>query len=74
MNQHDNTAKNELKLQKRLLELVNKKVLARGVYDRIRPTGSQRPRMYGLPKAHKENVPLRPTLSMIGSSQHEIAK
>ena len=40
VNQHDNTAKNEQKLQKRLLELVNKKVLARGVYDRIRPTGS----------------------------------
>ena len=30
--------------------------------------------MYGLPKTHKENVPLRPILSMIGSSQHEIAK
>ena len=37
VNQHDNTAKNEQKLQKRLLELVHKKVLARGVYDRIRP-------------------------------------
>ena len=30
VNQHDNTAKNEQKLQKRLLELVNQKVLARG--------------------------------------------
>jgi len=38
------------------------------------PQGSQRPRMYGLPKAHKENIPLTPILSMIGSSQHELAK
>ena len=30
--------------------------------------------MYGLPKTLKAIVPLRPTLSMIGSSQHEIAK
>ena len=46
---HDNTAKNEQKLQKRLLDLVHQNILARDVYDRVRPTGSQRPRMYGLP-------------------------
>ena len=70
----DKTAKLERKLQKRLLELVNSKVLTNEVYDRIRPTGSQRPQMYGLPKIHKPNVPLRPILSMIGSAQHELAK
>ena len=70
----DKTAKLERKLQKRLYELVNSKVLTNEVYDRIRPTGSQRPQMYGLPKIHKPNVPLRPILSMIGSAQHELAK
>ena len=30
--------------------------------------------MHGLPKTHKENIPLRPILSLIGSSQHELAK
>ena len=49
-------------------------MLATEIYDRIRPTGSQRPQMYGLPKIHKPNVPLRPILSMIGSAQHELAK
>ena len=49
-------------------------MLTNEVYDRIRPTGSQRPQMYGLPKIHKPNVPLRPILSMIGSAQHELAK
>ena len=58
INLNDNTAKNEQKLQKRLLGLVNQNILARDVYDRIRPTGSpQRPRMYGLPKTHKEDTP-----------------
>ena len=71
---HDNTTKNEHKLQKRLLDFANQNILARDVYDRVRPTGLQRPRMYGLPKTHKEDIPFRPILSMIGSSQHELAK
>ena len=40
VDQHDNTAKTEQKLQKRLLDLVNQKILTRDIYDRIRPTGS----------------------------------
>ena len=30
--------------------------------------------MYGLPKTHKEGTPLRPILSMTGSSHHELGK
>ena len=30
--------------------------------------------MYGIPKVHTEEVPLRPILSMVNSPQHEIAK
>ena len=30
--------------------------------------------MYGLPKTHKEGTPLRPVLSMTGSSHHELSK
>ena len=44
------------------------------VYEAIRPTGSQRPCMYGLPKIHKKDVPLRPILPMTESAQHQIAK
>ena len=43
-------------------------------YKAIRPTGSQRPRMHGLLKTHKKDVPLRPILSMTGSAQHELSK
>ena len=34
----------------------------------------QRPRMYGLPKTHKEGTALRPILSMTCSSHHELGK
>ena len=30
--------------------------------------------MYGLPKTHKTDIPLSPILSLVGSSQHELAK
>ena len=48
-------------------------LLPTGVYEVIRLTGSQRPRMYGLPKIHKKDVPFRPILSMTGSAQHQLA-
>ena len=50
------------------------KHLTKDVYNRIRPVGSTRPRMYGVPKIHKADIPLRPILSMINSPQHELAK
>ena len=71
---NDNTANIESKLQKRLLELFKEDLIPKSLYQNIRPTGSQRPRIYGLPKTHKTNVPLRPILSMTGSSHHELSK
>ncbi len=56
--QYDKTAKVEQNSKKRLLELVKKNLLTKEIYDRIRPTGSQRPRMYGLPKTPKPSTPL----------------
>ena len=47
---------------------------AEWIYDTIRPTGLQRARMYGLPKTQKEGTPLRPVLSMTGSSHHELGR
>ena len=32
------------------------------------------PRLYGLPKTHKPNIPLRPIISGIGSATHKIAR
>lgn len=39
-----------------------------------RPTGSNRGRLYGLSKIHKEGVPLRPVLSAIGTYNYGLGK
>ena len=70
----DNTAAIESRLQKRLLELFKAKLIPEEVHRFIRPTGSQRPRMYGLPKTHKPEVPFHPILSMTGSALHELSR
>ena len=38
------------------------------------PTGATTPKYYGLPKVHKEDTPLRPIVSSIGSVTYETAK
>lgn len=43
------------------------------LHNCIRSTGSHCPWMYALPKVHKERVPLRHILSMLGSVQTDIA-
>ena len=71
---HDNTSKLEAKLQRRLLKLKKDGIISSSTYETVRPVGSTRPRMYGLPKVHKTDLPLRPILSMTGSAQHKLAK
>ena len=44
---YDRTAALERKLQTCLLQLCKSKELPHDVYERMRPHGSQRPRMYG---------------------------
>ena len=41
---------------------------------RVYPTGASAPKFYGLPKIHKEDVPLRPIVSSIGSVTYGVAK
>ena len=72
--ENDNTLTIEKKIQRRLLEFLNDNIIQQAVYNNIRPSGSQRLRMYGLLKTHKTNIPLRPILSMVSSLQHGLAK
>ena len=70
----DRTIQHERALQAYLLRAHKDKFLDKDTYERIRPVGTATPRMYGVPKLHKEGTPLRPILSMINSPQHELAK
>ena len=57
---NDNIASIESPLQKRLLDFVKADLMPKWICDAIlvRPTGSQKPQMYGLPKTHKEDTTL----------------
>ena len=57
-----------------LEELKKENKISEQLFNKLKPIGSQPPRLYGLAKIHKNNVPLRPVLSMPGSSYYKIAK
>ena len=43
-------------------------------YKKMYPTGASSPKLYGLPKIHKKNIPLRPIVSSQGSVTYGVAK
>ena len=48
--------------------------IVKNTYRKVYPTGVSAPKFYGLPKIHKEDVPLRPIVSSIGSVTYGVAK
>ena len=44
------------------------------IFRRLYPTGAGPPEFYGLPKVHKEGMPLRPIVSSIGAVTYETSK
>ena len=64
----------ERKLNSLLLSLKKKGSLCPGTYDRLRSTGGLTPYIYGLPKIHKPDVPLRPIVSFCTSPTYQLSK
>ena len=64
--------------ERSVCQLINKllqdKVIDKTLHTSLRPRGSHLPRMYGLPKTHKNAAPLRPILAMTNSPQHKLAR
>ena len=48
--------------------------ISEAVYKRLYPTGAGSPKFYGLPKIHKEGMPLRPIVSSIGAVIYATSK
>ena len=66
------------KLKTKLISLL-KTIKADGgieeqLYKKMYPTGAVAPKFYGLPKIHKGDIPLRPSVSSRGSISYEVAK
>ena len=58
----------------KLKQLKDKDKLEETNYKRIRPNDASTAKLYGLPKIHKENIPLRPIVSLQGSPTYELSK
>ena len=59
---------------KKLKSLLEENKIGQELFDRMKPTGSQPARLYGLAKVHKANTPMRPVPSMAGSSYYNVTK
>ena len=70
----DPTSTQEAKVTRKLKDLERSGELGTNLYHRLRPKGSKPPLIYGLPKVHKLDVPLRPIVSCIGSPTYDLSK
>nr|VZI36669.1 unnamed protein product [Spirometra erinaceieuropaei] len=61
-------------LDKTLAEMQTNKVISKSVRLAVKPTDAAAPRFYGLPRVHKVDVPLRPIVSLRGTSTFNLAK
>ena len=61
------------KLSEKLLTLKRNEHLSEAVYNKIRPRHKQPPRIYGLPKIHKADVPLRPIVSCVNTFAYDLS-
>lgn len=70
----DPTPATERKVKKELKNLVNLRLIPRDLGNKINPTTCRTPKLYGLPKIHKVDNPMRPIVSCIGSPTYQLAK
>ena len=69
----DPIIRNEKKIRDYLRNNVKDKI-SKEEYDKLNPSGSQPGKLYGLCKAHKTGMPLRPVVSMIGTAEYKLSK
>ena len=68
------TLKIEKELSKELFSMNRKDEISDQLYSKLKSTGGQPARLYGLTKVHKAETPLRPVLSLPGSSYENLNK
>ena len=70
----DPTISRENALTVLLRQIKSEDYLTKQEYQFIKPVGSVSARLYGLPKVHKTNTPLRPIVSCINSYNYRLGK
>ena len=71
---NDPTNKYKTKLISLLKSIKTEDGIDESTYKRLYTTEAGSPKFYGLPKAHKEGTPLRPTVSSIGAVTYSTSK
>ena len=72
-NYKDPTDRLSRKLTEKLLSLKRSGNLSESVYNKIKPRHKQPPRIYGLPKIHKPERPLRPIVSCVNIFAYDLS-
>ena len=70
----DPTPAFERRMNKLLLDLQKSGALTSPLYNHLRSSAGKIPLLYGLPKIHKPEVPLRPIVSFVGSPSYQLSK
>ena len=70
----DPTPALQRKLNNKLLTLRKTDRIDFRRYNRLRCSVPQPPKLYGLPKLHKPNIPMRPIVSFCGSPTYQLSK
>jgi hypothetical protein len=71
---NDSTISREQHLITFLNKLFDEKAITEEFHKMASPKGSNPGRLYGLPKVHKNNIPLRPVLSALGTYNYGLGK
>ena len=61
------------KLSEKLLTLKRSGYLSEAFYNKIRPLHKQPPKIYGLPKISRADVPLRPIVSCVNTFAYDLS-
>ncbi|XP_076047286.1 uncharacterized protein LOC143028808 [Oratosquilla oratoria] len=69
----DPTKKLQAKVERELKELRENRIINDVEWKKMRPGDSTIPKFYGLPKVHKENIPLRPIVAFRNSPTYHLA-
>ena len=70
----DPTMRLKNKMINMLKSIKTKGGMSEELYKRFYPTGAGSPKFYGLPKIHKQGMPLRPIVSSIGTVTYQTSK
>ena len=70
----DPTMRLKNKMINMLKSIKTKEGMSEDLHKRLYPTGAGSPKFYGLPKIHKQGMPLRPPVSSIGTVTYQTSK